>query len=309
MKLLLRCAASFFTISWSILFLSGASYGQFTVGSGNAPQISSVADEGSGPLNPAPPTGITPEQIIQRFADKEGQFKQARDHYTWTQDLKIQELDGDTVGGEFREVTDIVYDDRGRRVEQVNFAPQPTLQRISMTKEDLDDIRNKFPFSLVTDELPKYQILYAGEQKVDELDTYVFDVAPKTIEKGQRYFQGRIWVDKQDMQIVKTYGKSVPDIGVDPTKKKKHPDQENLFPKFVTYREQIDDKYWFPTYTKADDVLHFSNGDVHIRIVVKYTNYKRFGSDVKILYGNTDITNNKPPQDQKPATGSSPPKN
>ena len=308
MKSLFRSTASFFAISWSILCLSSASSGQFTVGSGNAPQINSVADEGSGPLNTAPPTGVTPEQIIQKFADKEGQFKQARDHYTWTQDVKIQELDGDTVGGEFREVTDIVYDDRGRRVEQVNFAPQPTLVRVSMTKEDLDDIRNKFPFSLVTDELPKYQILYVGQQKVDELDTYVFDVAPKTIEKGQRYFQGRIWVDKQDMQIVKTYGKSVPDIGVDPTKKKKHADQENLFPKFVTYREQIDDKYWFPTYTKADDVLHFSNGDVHIRIVVKYTNYKRFGSDVKILYGNTDITNNKPPQDQKPATGSAPPK-
>ena len=306
MKLLLRSTASCFAISWSILCLSSASYGQFTVGSGNAPQINSVADEGSGPLNPAQPTGVTPEQIIQKFADKEGQFKQARDHYTWTQDVKIQELDGDTVGGEFREVTDIVYDDRGRRIEQVNFAPQPTLVRVSMTKEDLDDIRNKFPFSLVTEEVPKYQILYAGQQKVDELDTYVFDVAPKTIEKGQRYFQGRIWVDKQDMQIVKTYGKSVPDIGVDPTKKKKHPDQENLFPKFVTYREQIDDKYWFPIYTKADDVLHFSNGDVHIRIVVKYTNYKRFGSDVKILYGNTDITNNKTPQDQKPAGASSP---
>src|SRR5947209_12231853 len=303
MKLILRLSAAFFTLSCTILGLSSQALAQFTVGSGNAQQAAPVSEEGSGPLNPAQPTGITPQEIIQKFAAKEGEFKQARDHYTWTQDVKIQELDGNAVAGEFREVTDIVYDDRGRRVEQVNFAPQPSLQRISMTKEDLDDIRNKFPFSLLTEELPKYQILYAGQQKVDELDTYVFDVAPKAIEKGQRYFQGRIWVDKQDMQIVKTYGKSVPDLGVDPSKKKKHPDQENLFPKFVTYREQIDDKYWFPTYTKADDVLHFSTGDVHIRIVVKYTNYKRFGSDVKILYGGSDITNNPPPQDQKPGTG------
>jgi hypothetical protein len=141
---------------------------------------------------------------------------------------------------------------------------------------------------LTTAELPRYSILYVGQQKVDELDTYVFDVAPKTIEKGQRYFQGRIWVDSQDLQIVKTYGKSVPDIGVDP-KKKKHPENENLFPKFVTYREQIDDNYWFPTYTKADDVLHFSTGDVHIKIIVKYTNYRRFGSNVKILYGGNEV--------------------
>ena len=307
MKLLMRFFGPFIATLCVFLWLSGAAHGQFTVGSGNAPQVnSSVADEGAEPLNPAQPKGVTPEQITQKFADKEEQFKQARDHYTWTQDVKIQELDGDTVAGEFREVTDIVYDDRGRRVENVTFAPQPTLQRVGMTKEDLDDIRNKFPFSLTSGELPKYQILYVGQQKVDELETYVFDVAPKTIEKGQRYFQGRIWVDIQDLQIVKTYGKSVPDIGVDPGKKRKHPEQENLFPKFVTYREQIDGQYWFPTYTKADDVLHFSNGDVHIRIIVKYTNYRRFGSDVKILYGGNDITNNKAPQDKPPANSGTP---
>lgn len=298
---------SFPVVLASFLLLSGAAYGQFTIGSGNAQQPAPIADEGAGPLDSSPPNGVTPQQIIDKFAAKEVDFKQARDHYTWTQDVKIQELDGDTATGEFREVTDIVYDDRGKRVENVTFAPQPSLRRIGMTKEDLDDIRNKFPFSLTTEELPKYQIMYVGQQKVDELQTYVFDVAPKTIEKGQRYFQGRIWVDNTDLQIVKTYGKSVPDIGVDPTKKRKHPDQENLFPKFVTYREQIDGRYWFPTYTKADDVLHFSNGDVHIKIIVKYTNYKRFGSDVKILYGGSDITNNKDPQDQsKPASGTTP---
>lgn len=290
------------------LWYSGAAQAQFTIGSGNAQQPPEIANEGAGPLDTSPPKEVTPQGIIDKFSSKEIEFKQARDHYTWTQDVKIQELDGDTPVGEFHEVTDIVYDDRGRRVEDVTFAPQPSLRRISMTKEDLDDIRNKFPFSLTTEELPKYQILYVGQQKVDELQTYVFDVAPKTIEKGQRYFQGRIWVDNTDLQIVKTYGKSVPDIGVDPTKKRKHPDQENLFPKFVTYREQIDGQYWFPTFTKADDVLHFSSGDVHIRIVVKYTNYKKFGSDVKILYGGTDITNNtqQPQNQQKPANSGTP---
>jgi len=311
MRLLRRFNPAFLACLTALVCLSGAARAQFTIGSGNAPQIPSVGDEGTGPLNPAQPKNVTPEQIIQKFSEKEGQFRQARDHYMWTQDVKIQELDGNTAAGEFREVTDIVYDDRGRRVENVTFAPQSTLQRIGMTKEDLDDIRNKFPFSLTTEELPKYQILYAGQQKVDELDTYVFDVAPKTIEKGLRYFQGRIWVDQQDLQIVKTYGKSVPDIGVDPTKKKKHPENENLFPKFATYREQIDGQYWFPTYTKADDVLRFSTGDVHIKIVVKYTNYRRFGSDVKILYGGNDITSNPNPQGQsKPQNaGNTPPKN
>ncbi len=292
----------FCLIATTLLVLTtGEARAQFTIGGSDKPETKTnvAVDEGAGPINTAPPKGMTPDQIIQRFAKHEVEFREARDHYVWTQDVKIQELDGDTATGEFREVTDIVYNDRGQRVENVTFAPQPTLRQVSMSKEDLDDIRNKFPFSLTPDQLPKYQILYVGQQKVDELDTYVFDVAPKTIEKNQRYFQGRIWVDAQDLQIVKTYGKSVPDIGVNP-KKKRRPDQENLFPRFVTYRQQIDDKNWFPTYTKADDVLHFSNQDVHIRIIVKYENYKRFGSDVKILYGDTDITNQAPGPGQNP---------
>ena len=241
------------------------------------------------PINPAPPKGATPEEIIARFAAKEKEFKSARDHYTYRQDTKVQTLDGDTVNGEYQEVVDIVFDDKGRRTENVILAPQNTLVGVTMTKEDYDDIRNRLPFVLTSDELGQYQILYVGQQKVDELDTYVFDVAPKTMDKGKRYFQGRIWVDDRDLQIVKTEGKNVPDV------RPKNKRDENLSPKFTTYREQVDKKYWFPTYTRADDELHFSSGDIHIREIVKYTNYKRFGSDVKVIFEGQEI---KGPEDQ-----------
>ena len=153
-----------------------------------------------------------------------------------------------------------------------------------MTKEDYDDIRRRMPFVLTSDEIPEYNILYVGKQREDELGTYVFDVAPKQIEKNRRYFQGRIWVDDHDFQIVKTYGKNVPDLGT-----KKRGGQENLFPNFTTWRQQIDNKYWFPVYTKVDDTLHFSTGDIHIRQIVKYTDYKRFGSNVKITYDGQEV--------------------
>jgi hypothetical protein len=166
-------------------------------------------------------------------------------------------------------------------VENVVFAPQSSLQRISMSREDFDDIEKRLPFVLTSQEIPDYNILYVGQQKEDELNTYVFDVAPKKIDKGRRYFQGRIWVDDHDFQIVKTKGKNVPDIV---TKS-----NENLFPPFTTWREQVDGKYWFPTYTLTDDSLHFKSGDVRIRQIVKYTNYKRFGSSVKITYEGQDI--------------------
>lgn len=250
-----------------------------------------AADRGEGALDPSQPTGISTDQIIQNFAAKEKQFKIARERYSYRQDLLVQTLDGDTPNGEFREVEDVLFDDKGNRVEHVVFAPQSTLVGILMTKEDYDDIRRRMPFVLTSDEIGDYNILYVGKQKIDELGTYVFDVAPKQIDKNRRYFQGRIWVDDHDFQIVKTYGKNVPDLGT-----KKKGGQENLFPNFTTWRQQIDGKYWFPVYTKVDDELHFSTGDIHIKQIVKYTDYKRFGSDVKITYDGQEVS-----KEQKPA--------
>ena len=266
------------------------------------------AQRGEGELDSSPPKGITEQEIIQRFAAKEKEFKTAREQYAYRQSLTVQTLDGDTVNGEFKEVEDVLFDDRGNRVEHVVFAPGSTLVGITMTKEDYDDIRNRMPFVLTSDEIPEYQILYVGKQRIDEIGTYVFDIAPKQIEKNKRYFQGRIWVDDQDFQIVKTYGKNVPDLGT-----KKRGGQENLFPNFTTWRDRVDGRYWFPVYTKVDDMLHFSTGDIHIRQVVKYTDYKRFGAKSKITYEGQEISKEQPsgtakPGSQQPAQSPSQPK-
>ncbi len=244
-----------------------------------AQRVETNCEDGNGKLNTAQPQDVTVQDLIQKFAGKESVFRDARNHYTYTQDVIVETLDGDTVDGSFRQTSDILYDDKGQRIEKVTFAPQNTLTRIGITKEDFDDFRNRLPFVLTAQDLGQYNILYVGQQTVDELYTYVFDIAPKKVDKngGPRFFQGRIWVDNQDFQIVKTCGKNVPDI------RKKN--DENLTPKFVTYREQVDGQYWFPTYTRADDVLHFSSGDVQIREIVKYTNYKRFGVKTRITYG------------------------
>ena len=159
-------------------------------------------------------------------------------------------------------------------MRKMTYAPPPTLERISLSQQDLDDLEHVQPFVLTTSELPKYEIKYVDHEPLDELNTYVFDVGPKTLEKNQRYFQGRIWVDDKDFEIVKTDGKAVPDI--------RKRGQENVFPRFETFRENVEGNYWFPTYTRSNDVLHFSSGDVHIRMTVRYENYKRFGVTIKI---------------------------
>jgi hypothetical protein len=229
------------------------------------------------------PTGISTEapsipveQIIQQFAKREAEFKAERDNFTYVQTFVVQTIDDNgRADGEYRMTSDIIFTTSGQRYENITNAPAPTLERISLSQQDLDDLRNVQPFVLTTAELPKYDVKYVGRERLDELGTYVFDVAPKKLEKNQRYFQGRVWVDDKDLEIVKTDGKAVPDI-------RKH-GAENVFPRFVTYRENIEGHYWFPTYTRSDDTLRFSSGDVHIRMTVRYSEYRRFRVGVRLV--------------------------
>ena len=232
-----------------------------------------------------PPT-MPVDEIIQKFTQREEQFRKERDNFTYTQDVLFQTIDENgQPDGEFREVRDILFTPDGKRFDKVTFAPVNTLQRIQMTQQDIDDIEKVWPFVMTPEELPKYDAKYVGRERVDEVGTYVFDLEPKKLEKGQRYFRGRVWVDDQDLQIVKTAGTSTGLL------KKK---EDQAFPHFENYRENIEGHFWFPTYTRADDVLHFKNADeVRVRIAVHYSNYKRFTTTIKI--GNaTQIDPQKP---------------
>ncbi len=229
---------------------------------------------------------LNPDEVIRKFAAKESAFQKARENYTYRQTVKIQELDQDgNPQGKWEMTSDIVFGGDGKRTEKVVRAPMPTLQRILLTPEDEKDLRDIQPFVLNAKDISKYDVRYIGKAKVDELTCYNFSVKPKAMVKGERYFEGEIWVDDRDLQIVKSYGKAV---GV----QKKNFD--NQFPKFETYREQIDGKYWFPTYTHADDVLHFQAGPQRISMTVKYQDYKQFKSDVNITFGDEAKDEKKP---------------
>ena len=256
---------------------------------------------GFGKLDPAPPAGITPDEIVTKFAARETEFAQAREDYIFRQTVKSDVIDDNNgkVIGEYQQVTDITFSPEGRREEHVVFAPPNTMDNanVTMSPADFDEIEHRLPFILTTGDLPQYDLTYVGRQKVDEIDTYVFDAAPKRIEKNHHYFQGKVWVDQQDFQIVLINGKTVP--------QDTRPGHEDLQPPFTTYYEQVDGKYWFPTYTKAEGILHFAafNGalsqDIHICSTVRYTDYKRFRATSRIIYNGQDITNNKDTDDQK----------
>ncbi|HZT39548.1 MAG TPA: hypothetical protein VFA28_16765 [Bryobacteraceae bacterium] len=231
------------------------------------------------------------DEIIQKFAAKEAEFQRARGNYTYRQTARVQELDDSGAPlGRWEEVTDIIFTPDGKRTEKVVRAPVSTLSRIQLDPGDIQDLRDVQPFVLTTNELPKYYIRYLGREQVDEIGTYVFAVKPKKLEPGQRYFEGEVWVDDRDLQIVKTYGR-----GVGLLKK----GADNQYPKFETYREQIDGKYWFPTYTIANDTLQFREGPQRIKMTVRYEDYKQFKSDINIKYGD-EVDLSKPPAATNP---------
>jgi hypothetical protein len=225
--------------------------------------------DGNGVLDNAPLKDTTPEVLIRKFAAQETKVREARSHYTYTQDVLIQTLNGSSVSGQFHEITDVSYDGKGKRTESVKFSEVPTLQGVQLSAQDRDDVSTFMPWVLTTDQLPDYKITYAGQQHVDDLDTYVFHVEPAKEEKNRRYFQGRVWVDNRDLQVVKLCGKTVPE---EIRRKKKGPIE--FRPTFVGYRQLVDG-YWFPVYARVDDTLHFGVQSVHLREVVKFKDYKR----------------------------------
>jgi hypothetical protein len=232
---------------------------------------------------------VNVQEIVRKFAAKEKQFAEARNNYTYRQTLKFDETDpsGNPTGHRWEQVSDIIFSPEGRRMEKVIYAPVQSLQNIILTPEDMQDLIYVQPFVLTSDDIGEYDVEYLGREKVDEIGCYTFSVKPKKMVKGKRYFAGEIWVDDRDLQIVKTYGKGV---GL------RHGDDQ--YPRFETYREQIDGKYWFPTYTHADDTLNFKDMSQRIKLVIRYQDYKRYEGKSSIKFG--DVVDDKTPPTTPP---------
>ncbi|HEX7956906.1 MAG TPA: hypothetical protein VF508_08195 [Pyrinomonadaceae bacterium] len=242
------------------------------------------------------------EAIIRAFTQKEAEFRKALNEYGFRRDAVIQTIAwGGQISGEYHRVSSFVFDDSGKRYEKILRFPVPTMSEITITAEDLEDYGGVQAFPLESSKVAEYEFSYVGKEKLDELDTHVFDVTPKILgdarrmaalkksKQLERYFQGRIWVDDQDLQIVKARGKGVPEF-------------DQRFPTFETYREQIDGKYWFPTYTYADDELSFKGGHtVHLRMRIKFTDFERLRGRATVIEQGDES------KDEKPAPTPTPP--
>lgn len=221
---------------------------------------------------------LTPEEIIAKFTEKESEFYEAWMGYTYTQTVvvRVRSVDNVPVNNEaLMLVFEVVFNDDGtREVKLVDRKGQLGVHSgIKYTDEDEEVITNLNPFALTSKDLSLYNLNYRGEERVDELDCYVFDVKPRSTKDGRLYFEGKIWVDEVDLQVVRTVGRVVPKL------------RDNQFPEFETLRQVIDGKYWFPVWTHADETLRFPNQSVRIEETITYEGYREFKSRAKIRFG------------------------
>jgi hypothetical protein len=231
------------------------------------------------------------DRIINTFTAKESQFRKALNEYSFKRDAVLQSLGmGGQVTGEYHRVSYFTFDDSGNRFEKISYFPMPSFGAV--TQEDLDDLGGIQPFALEPSKIALYDFKYVGREKIDELNLYVFDVSPKVMpdpkRTKERFFKGRVWVEDEDFQIVKTKGKGLPET------------KNNKFPTVETYREQIDGRYWFPTYSYADEELAYDSGEVlHVRMRVRYSAFVKASAKVKII----EIENpDAPVKETKPVT-------
>lgn len=238
------------------------------------------------------------DRIIAKFTDNERAFREALTNYVFNRSATVSTIGlGGQITGTFRRDSFMTFTSAGERFERILFAPVPTVPPGFVTPEDLEDLGGVNPFALEPGAVPQYNFTFLGKEKVDELDLYVFEVTPKVIpdpkKSKQRLFTGRIWVDDEDLMIVKSKGKAVPETKI------------NKFPVVETWRENVDGKYWFPSFASSDDELVFDDGSVvKLRMRVKYTDYKLGRTDVVI--GDAEDLSEQP--EAKPSPSPSPKK-
>jgi hypothetical protein len=222
-----------------------------------------------------------PDHLLKRIAQREAQNAFARNNYTYRQTVTVDEFsDRGLRTGQYREVRDVTFSPEKGRYETIVEQPRNTLKRIKLTEQDFADIRNIQPFLLTNAQAPLYTLKFKGEETMDGSNCYVVWIEPKQILSSQRFFQGLLWVRKSDFTVVRSEGQAVPPIE---TLK-----EQNLFPHFTTLRREVDEKWFFPVETYADDTLYFRSGPQRMRVVIRYSDYKRFRSDSVIRFSEPD---------------------
>jgi hypothetical protein len=224
-------------------------------------------------LPPLPPPGkadapsLPPDEIIRRFAANEDAMARAIKGYTFQKEVRVQEIAPDgKAAGQLAIVTQLRISADGKLTEKPVSRQDSTLHYLDLQRGDSDLVAAVPMFPLTTAMLPKYQITYGGKQQLDDLSVYYFTIKPRALDRAYAYFSGVVWVDQQDLVIVKMMGKWVTETG-DVTA------SDLPFAVFETYRQEIAKNLWFPGYSRSDETFESGKTQVPIRMIIKWSDF------------------------------------
>jgi hypothetical protein len=213
----------------------------------------------------------TPAEILGLAAKNGEQTLRALREFTYYAELTIETVsDAETITGKFYRFSVISYDANGNRQEKILENTSTLPPDVYIGTNAANNLTRVYQFIITPEILNRYELTYVGRERVDELNTYVFDVKPKVKlpdpdKSGERFLRGRVWLDDQDMAVVKISGEAVPEQNAHRT------------PRFETYF-QNHNEYWFPAYTTADDDVRVGRRSTRVVVKVRFTSYKKAGS-------------------------------
>jgi hypothetical protein len=207
------------------------------------------------------PPSLPPEEIIRRFAAKEDEMARAITDYTFQRSVRIEEIgENGKATGQLEIVTQQILTADGKTLEKPVRRTPSTLKSVDLQRGDPDLFVATPLFALTTSQLPKYNITFGGKQPLDELTAYYFTVKPRVLDRMHPYFSGVVWVDVEDLVIVKTIGKWVTEIG-------------DVTSETMPYRQQVGKNLWFPAYSRADETLQIGSASVPMRMTIRWTDF------------------------------------
>ena len=227
-----------------------------------------IAAATSSPPETQAPQDRSPSEILSAVARRGEALLSALGNYSYFSELTIETVSqSDTITGKYYRFSQISFDREGRRQEKVVEHTSTLPADVPIGATTANNLTRVYQFIVTSETFSRYELNYVGRERIDELDTFVFDVNPKIKlpdpdKSDDRYLKGRVWIDQQDLCVVKVAGQALP------------APSSHRTPKFETYFRNHDE-YWFPAYASADDSIKIGRYVTRIMVNVRFTGYKK----------------------------------
>jgi hypothetical protein len=213
----------------------------------------------------------SPAEVLSAAADRGDRLQTELRDYTYFAELTIQTVSqADTITGKYYRFSQVSFDRDGNRRERALENSSTLPKGIYIGTETADNLTRIYHFMMTSETLKQYEMNYVGRERIDELNTFVFDVKPRLKmpnpdKSHERYLKGRVWIDDEDHCVVKVAGEPVP------------VQSGHQAPNFETYFQNYGSS-WFPAYTSAVDFIRVEGYFNRVVVNVRYTGYKKAGA-------------------------------